>query len=110
MIYAVHFPKAGVVKIGCSGNRSASVYVSAARQGARSRGWITEDSQRIWHEPGDERTEAFIQASPAFEWPGACTGRQLRLSEWFKPGVPVEAVTARLSDIYRRVPPDLVMR
>lgn len=106
--YAVFFPEPGIVKIGCTTNRSAPIYVSAARQAARARGWDADGAVRIWHEPGDERTEAFIQASLSFEWPGARTGRQLRLSEWFRPGVPVDVITTRLAEVYRRVPPDLV--
>lgn len=106
--YAVWFPAPAVLKVGCTTNRSAAVYTSAARQGARKRGWDTEGAARIWHEPGDERTEAYIQATLAFEWPGACTGRQLRLSEWFRPGVPVEQVVSRLADVFRRVPPDVI--
>jgi hypothetical protein len=105
-LYAVYFPVPGVVKIGTTTNRAQAVYVSAARQGARARGWDTEGSTRIWHEPGDERAEAFIQASLAFEWPGACTGRQLRLSEWFRPDVDLETIVERLCEVYRRVPPD----
>lgn len=108
-LYAVWFPAPAVLKIGCTTNRSASVYVGAARQGARRRGWSIEGSSRIWHEPGDERTEAFIQASLSFEWPGACAGRQLRLSEWFRPGLPLGEVAARLAEVYRRVPPDLLV-
>ena len=94
MIYAVLFPEEGVLKIGCSGNRSASVYVSAAKQGARSRGWSTEGAARIWHEAGDLRGESFIQASVAFEWPSVTTGRQSRLSEWFRPDLDATAIAA----------------
>lgn len=107
--YAIWFPVPDVLKIGCTTIRSATVYVAAARQGARRRGWDTEGCSRCWHEPGDERTEAFIQASVSFEWPGACAGRQLRLSEWFRPGIPVEQIVARLAAVYRKVPPDRLM-
>lgn len=105
-LYAVWFPSPGVLKIGTTTNRVQAIYVNAVRQGARARGWDTEGSARIWHEPGDERAEAFIQASLAFEWPGACTGRQLRLSEWFRPDVDLETIVSRLAEVYKRVPPD----
>ena len=108
MIYAVWFSEAGVLKIGCSGNRSAQVYVSAARSGARQRGWSTKHASRIWHEAGDVRIEAFVQASVAFEWPSATTGPRTRLSEWFRPGIPEAEITARLARIYRRLPVDLL--
>jgi hypothetical protein len=104
--YAVYFPEPGMLKIGTTTNRAQAIYVSAARQGARARDWNAEGSCRVWHEPGDERVEAYLQASLAFGWPGACTGRQLRLSEWFKPGVPVDQIVDRLTEVYRRVPPD----
>jgi hypothetical protein len=65
-------------------------------------------SERVWHEPGDVRTEAFVQASVSFEWPNAIKGRQNRIGEWFHPSVPVEQVITRLAEVYRRVPPDLL--
>lgn len=110
MIYAVHFPEAGgVLKIGCSGNRSPAVYVNAARQGARRRGWSIENSSRVWYEAGDLRTECYVQSVLAFEWPSAITVRQSRLAEWFRPGIPVDSIVVRLAAVYRKVPPDRLM-
>jgi hypothetical protein len=108
-VYGVLFPAPGVLKIGLTTSSSSALYVGIARQGARKRGWDIADSSCIWKQPGDVRTEAWMQATLAFRWPGAFGKYQNRICEWFDvSGLPLEAVGATLSEIYREVPADLI--
>lgn len=108
-VYAVLFPVPGVLKIGLTTSSSAALYVGIARQGAKKRSWEIAGSSCIWKQAGDVRTEAWMQATIAFRWPGAYSKHQNRICEWFDvSGLPAESIAAALDRIYRKVPVDHV--
>jgi hypothetical protein len=108
-VYGILFPAVAVLKVGLTTTESPAIYVGIARRGARNRGWDPRGSSCIWKNPGDVRTEAWIQATLAFRWPGAFTKYQNRLCEWFDiSGLTPEVIIATLDEVYQGVPADHV--
>jgi hypothetical protein len=108
-VYAILFPLPGVLKVGATTGASPAVTMGTARVGARKRGWDTIDSACIWRALGDVRTEAWMQATLAFRWPGAFGKRQNRICEWFNvAGLAADALVGRLEEVYRQVPTDML--
>lgn len=108
-VYAVWFPVPCILKIGFSSSTADTVFESSARVRAKNRDWDIKGSRCIWKQPGDMRTEAWMQATLAFRWHPAFSQKYSRICEWFS--VPailvVDEVVAVLAGIYRLVPADL---
>lgn len=108
-VYAIWFPGAAVLKVGCATTRSSAVYVGTARVGARKRNLDVRGSSCIWLQPGDVRAEAWMQATLAFRWPGAFGKYQNRVCEWFDvSGLMQDEIAAALDEVYRQVPVDQI--
>jgi len=107
-VYAVWFPCPRILKIGFSTSTANSVFVSAARGRAKRRDWDIGGSCCIWKQPGDTRTEAWMQATLAFRWPHAFEQKLSRICEWFSvPAIlTVDEVVTALAGVYRLVPAD----
>jgi hypothetical protein len=107
-VYAVWFPAPLILKIGFSKNTTDSIFEGSARRRARNRSWDVEGSRCIWKQPGDTRTEAWMQATLAFRWLPAYRETSGRISEWFSvPGfLTADEVVTVLGGLYRLVPPD----
>lgn len=110
-MYAVWFPSPCILKVGFSTYKTGLRFVASARSRARERNWDTAGSAPIWKRPGDNRTEAWIQATLSFRWRSPFHAGDGRLCEWFTVHhLTVEEVTGVLDSTYRLVPPDLTGR
>jgi hypothetical protein len=108
-VYGILFPAPAILKVGHTTSSSSALYVGIARHGARTRGWEVGGSSCIWKKAGDVRTEAWMQATLAFQWPAAFGKRQNRICEWFDvSALAPEEVVSALTEVYGRVPADLV--
>ena len=67
-VYGVWFPAVRVLKVGFTTDTRNFIFAATARRKARCRGWDVEGAQCIWRQPGDLRTEAWIQSTLAFRW------------------------------------------
>jgi hypothetical protein len=104
-VYGVWFPAAHVLKVGFTSHVTDSPFVCSARTRAERRKWETAGSGRIWKQPGDLRTEAWMQATLAFRWEPPFEQKQGRLCEWFAvPGLTGREVAAVLDEMYQLVP------
>jgi len=109
-VYAVWLPSPRILKVGFSTYMNG-LFVCSVRDRARERNWDTEGARCIWKQPGDTRTEAWMQATLAFRWPPAFEEKGGRICEWFAvPELAVEEITEVVDGIYRLVPPDLTPR
>lgn len=107
-VYAVWFPSPSILKIGFSAATVDSIFTGAARVRAKRRNWDTKGSRCIWKQPGDTRTEAWMQATLAFRWRPAYNETSGRICEWFAVHhLYVEEIARALDGVYRLVPPDL---
>jgi hypothetical protein len=107
-VYAIWFPSARVLKVGFTEHANVAIFLASARNRARKRGWETADSSCIWKQPGDTRTEAWMQATLAFRWYPAFEQKQSRICEWFRvPDLGSDEVVAMLEAVYGLVPPDI---
>lgn len=107
-VYAVWFPVPSVLKVGFTKLETGMRFAASARDRARQRNWDTEGSRCIWKQPGDNRTEAWMQATLAFRWRHPFHAGDGRLCEWFMVHhLTVEEITGVLDGTYRLVPPDL---
>jgi hypothetical protein len=107
-VYAVRFPAPGVLKVGFTTDTQDSIFVGVARTRAKRRGWEPEGSSCIWKQPGDLRTEAWMQATLAFRWRPAFEQVHSRICEWFSvPDLLEEEIAGALDSIYRVLPADL---
>lgn len=107
-MYAVWFPSARVLKVGFTEHANVGIFLSAARNRAKKRGWATGDSACIWQQPGDTRTEAWMQASLAFRWRPPFDQKFNRVCEWFRvPDLGETGIAAVLDEVYGLVPVDL---
>jgi len=104
-VYAVWFPSPRILKIGLSGNTTNSIFVGSARIRAKRRDWDTSGSRFLWKQPGDLRTEAWMQVNLAFRWQSAFKLRSGRLSEWFHvPDAAERDIVEVLEHVYALVP------
>jgi hypothetical protein len=107
-VYAVWFPSPRVLKVGFTTDTQNSIFTGVARTRAKRRSWDTEGASCIWRQPGDTRTEAWMQATLAFRWPPAFEQKHNRICEWFRvPDLTEGAIAAVLGEIYGQVPADL---
>lgn len=107
-VYAIWFPVPRVLKIGFTAHANNSIFVSVARTRAGCRQLDTDASSCIWKQPGDVRTEAWIQATLSFRWRAAYEQHHDRLCEWFTvPGLTEDAIVGALNEIYCLVPADM---
>lgn len=108
-VYAVWFPSPCILKIGFSSSTADTVFESSARVRAKNRDWDIKGSRCIWKQPGDTRTEAWMQATLAFRWRPAFSQKHSRICEWFSvPAIlTVDEVVTALAGVYRLVPADL---
>lgn len=107
-VYAVWFPKPQVLKVGFTGHTQNSIFVSVARRKAPKYGWDIRESSCIWKQPGDVRTEAWMQATLSFRWWPAFDQKHNRICEWLKvPGLPEKEIVGTLDEVYRLVPNDV---
>jgi hypothetical protein len=107
-VYAVWFPVPSVLKVGFSKHTVESRIACSVRGRARERSWDTGGSACIWQRPGDNRTEAWMQATLAFRWRHPFHAGDGRLCEWFTVyHLTVEEIIEVLNGTYRLVPPDL---
>lgn len=107
-VYGVWFPAVHVLKVGFTTHVNDSPFVCVARSKAERREWETAGSRCIWKQPGEVRTEAWIQATLAFRWAHPFEQKQGRLCEWFAvPGLTEGEVVAALDEVYRLVPAPL---
>lgn len=107
-IYAVWFPIPQGLKVGFSTDTFDSLLVRQARRRAARRGWDTGGCRCIWRQPGDLRTEAWIQATLSFRWAAGFEQRDSRISEWFRIfGHADEEVVKVLDAVYELVPADV---
>jgi hypothetical protein len=108
-VYAVWFPSPRILKVGFTKHTGGSRVVCDVRGRAKERNWDITAARSIWQQPGDTRTEAWMQSTLAFRWPPAFKERGGRICEWFAvPELAVEEITETVDSIYRLVPPDLV--
>jgi hypothetical protein len=106
-VYAVWFPIPQGLKVGFTTDTNNSIFVCLARRKAVRRDWDAGDSRCIWKQPGDMRTEAWIQATLAFRWLAAFEQRDSRICEWFQvPGLAETEIATLLDEVYRLVPAD----
>lgn len=107
-VYAVWFPSPCVLKVGFTAHTSNHIFTATARSRAGRRGWDAAGSSCIWKQPGDMRTEAWMQATLAFRWRAAFEKHHGTLCEWFKVPASAEGGIAEILDhIYGQVPADL---
>lgn len=107
-MYAIWFPVAQGLKVGFTTETIDSIFVRMARRRAARRGWDTGGCRCIWRQPGDLRTEAWMQATLAFRWAAAFEQRDSRISEWFRIfGHADEEVVKVLDAVYELVPADV---
>ena len=108
-VYALWFPSPFILKVGFSKNTTVSIIAASARIRARRRGWDTQGSRCIWQQPGDTRTEAWMQATLAFRWQSGYRETSGRICEWFQVAdLTAEEIAGVLDSIYEMVPADLV--
>lgn len=108
-VYAVWLPSPRILKLGFSAYTASSKVVCGVRGRAKERNWDTAGDRCIWMQPGDTRTEAWMQATLAFRWRAAFEEKGGRICEWFAvPELTVKEITEVVDGIYRLVPPDLV--
>jgi hypothetical protein len=107
LVYAVWLPAAGILKVGFTLNKNSSIFAGNARRSATKRGYDTDGSCCIWHQDGDTRVEAWMQASLAFRWRRAYE-KGNRICEWFLvPGLAEDEMVKVLDEVYGLMPPDL---
>lgn len=108
-VYAVWFPAVQVLKVGFTTDTNNGIFIATARNRAASRrGWDTDGCRCIWKQPGDLRTEAWMQATLAFRWRPAFEQVHSRICEWFSvPGLLDEEIAGTLDGIYGMLPADL---
>jgi hypothetical protein len=107
-VYAVWFPVPRVLKVGFTTHTQDSIFVSVARRKAVRRGWDGRGSSCIWKQPGDVRTEAWMQATLSFRWWPAFEQKHNRVCEWLQiPDLPVAEVVGVLDETCRLVPADV---
>lgn len=107
-VYAIWFPRPEILKVGFTRKNVTKVFIASARSKARRRNLDVTGSACVWLRPGDERTEAWIQATLAFKWPAALIHAR-RICEWFlMSGVTQEDITEILNEVYKQVPADVV--
>lgn len=107
-VYAVWFPAPQVLKIGFTMHTQDSIFVCVARRKAVHRGWDSRESFCIWKQPGDVRTEAWMQATLSFRWWPAFEQKHNRVCEWLKvPILPEREIAGVLDEVYRLVPADV---
>jgi hypothetical protein len=110
-LYAVWFPTPSILKVGFTKHSSSSRIAGFTRSRAKKRGWDTEGSSCFWQRPGDNRAEAWIQATLSFRWRSPFHASDGRLCEWFTVyHLTVEEITEVLDCTYQLVPPDLTGR
>jgi hypothetical protein len=108
-VYAVWFPSPQIVKVGFTTDTNDSIFVCTARTRATRRDWSTDDSRCIWKQPGDLRTEAWIQSTLAFRWQPAFVQRSMKICEWFQvPGLTEAAIIGALDEVHGLVPADMI--
>jgi hypothetical protein len=108
-VYAVWFPGPQVLKVGFTTDTQNSIFVGVARTRARRRGWGAEGASCIWKQPGDTRTEAWMQATLAFQWLPAFEQKHNRVCEWFRvPGLTEGEIVGVLNEIYGLVPANTI--
>jgi hypothetical protein len=109
-VYAVWFPDPQVLKIGFTVHTTDSIFTCVARRRAERRDWDIEGSRCIWKQPGDLRTEAWVQSTLAFRWLAAFEQKH-RICEWFQvPDLAEVEIVDVLDGIYELVPADLTGR
>jgi len=108
-VYGVWFPPARILKVGFSSRLTDARIASSARGRAKKHNLDASGGQCIWKQPGDARTEAWMQATLAFRWQFPFDASDGRLCEWFSvPAIlTVDEVVTALDGVYRLVPPDL---
>jgi len=95
--------------VGFTADRNDSIFVHSARTRAGRRSWDIDGARCIWKQPGDMRTEAWIQATLSFRWQAAFEQKHDRLCEWFYvPDLSEEEITGVLDKVYGLVPADVV--
>ena len=108
-VYAIWFPIPQGLKVGFTTDTVESLFVRQARRRAVRRGWDHGGSRCIWRQPGDLRTEAWIQSTLSFRWAAAFEQRDSRICEWFQvPGLTEAKLGAALDEVYGLVPADMV--
>jgi hypothetical protein len=107
-VYAVWFPAPRILKVGFTTDTQNSIFTGTARTRAKRRNWDTEGASCIWRQPGDTRTEAWMQATLAFRWQAAFEQKHTRICEWFQvPDLTEDAIVTVLDEAYGQVPADL---
>jgi hypothetical protein len=108
-VYAVWFPVPGILKVGFTTDMNNGIFVGVARTRAKRRDWAIEGSSCTWKQPGDLRTEAWMQATLAFRWRSAFEQRSMKICEWFLvPGLTEDEIGHVLDEVYKLVPADTV--
>lgn len=106
-MYAVWFPVPRILKVGFTTHFNNGIFTAVARRKAKDRGWDTDGRSCIWKQPGDLRTEAWMQVSLAYRWLPAFE-QYNRICEWFAVPCLLEGeIVVMLDEIYGLVPDDL---
>ena len=107
-VYAIWFPVPQVLKVGFTSQKTDSPFVSAARTRAERHGLDPAGSSCIWRQPGDTRTEAWMQATLSFRWWPAFEQKHIRICEWLQiPDLPAADIVGVLDEVYGLVPADV---